>query len=653
MSEKSLRILVKPLARESICDTLAPLIVAHRARDASDHFRRHRARRAGMDIAAVTVSNTLRTRLPRPQLVAAAGIALLALGACSENRPFERESAGAQTRLAVPASLTPPIAVHGVAGAPTEWKLAERVAEALRSRDIPASAAMRSRSAYVLKGEMRPGAERNGRSRVEVVWNLYDGLGKKVGEVTQMAAVPGAAFKAPNEGVVEAMADAAAESIAPLVPSSSLQLADGVETGERRGNDRARIEERDRVTGVGKMPATTGVARNLLAAPKREVKVVHAPAKPAPRTAAANTAAPKSATPYSATPPAARYSATPPTPDRNAITAVGRYQGESALSRNLLRTGQDPAKPLPRPQRAAPPPPSQPAMREGLEAEESLSLSAVPEPASDTRRRGAPARAMPPQHAEAPVPRTDVAERPRQIAESPAPRREAAPERPAAPVQYAERPARGGYQFWIQVGSHKDEGIARAEWQKIQGAASSVVVSAGNRIQRADLGTRGVYYRIQIGPFASQGEAGQLCAQLRARSIECFLAPPERATASVRPPEEAPAKPAMTAPQPKPAAKPAEPKPVAKPADVKPVAKPAEPMPAAKAQNAKPLAKPAEAKPAPAEKPREAAAVPKKPEAEAPALPEQKPEARPPRNSSAEKPDAPLSTAPGLPGVLD
>jgi hypothetical protein len=587
-------------------------------------------------------------------LLAATGFALLALGACGENRPFERESAGAQTRLAVPASLTPPITVRGIDGAPAEWKLAERVAEALRSRDIPASAAMRSRSAYVLKGEMRSGAERNGRSRVEVVWNLYNGVGKKVGEVTQMAAVPGAAFKAPNEGVIVAMADAAAESIAPLVPSSSLQLADGTETGERKGNDRARIEERDRVTGVGKMPTTTGVARNLLVPPKRDPN-------PAPRaTATATATAPKAPPPaarHSATPPASRYSATPPAPpppgDKKAITAVGRYQGESALSRNLFRPEHDPSKPLPRPQRAAPQPPSQPAMREGPEVEESLSLSALPEPARDPRRRAAPARNTPPQHAEAPAPRTDVAERPRQIAESPAPRREAAPERPAAPVQYAERASRGNFHYWIQVGSHKDESIARAEWQKIQSGAQAVVANAGNRIQRADLGARGVYYRIQIGPFASQGEAGQFCARLRARTVECFLAPPERATASVRPPEEAPAKPSMTAPQPKAVAKPAEPKPVAKPAEVKPVAKPAEPKAAAKPLAAKPLAKPAEAKPAPAERPREAAAIPKNPEAEAPALPEQRPEPKRPRNASAEKPDAPLSTAPGLPGVLD
>jgi hypothetical protein len=98
------------------------------------------------------------------------------------------------------------------------------------------------------------------------------------------------------------------------------------------------------------------------------------------------------------------------------------------------------------------------------------------------------------------------------------------------------------------------------------------VANAGNRIQRADLGARGVYYRIQIGPFASQGEAGQFCAQLKARSVDCFLAPPEPATASVRPPEEAPRKAVAPAPPPKPAAKPAEPKPMAKPAEVKPVA---------------------------------------------------------------------------------
>src|SRR5258706_13426857 len=109
-------------------------------------------------------------RLSRPLAATAVLALLIATGACSENRPFERESAAAQAKLAVPSSLTPPISGQDVAGAPEEWKLAERVAEALRSRDIPASAATRSRSAYVLKGQLRQGVERNGRSRVEVAW---------------------------------------------------------------------------------------------------------------------------------------------------------------------------------------------------------------------------------------------------------------------------------------------------------------------------------------------------------------------------------------------------------------------------------------------------------------------------------------------------
>ena len=71
-------------------------------------------------------------RLGRPLAATAAHVALIATGACSENRPFERESAAAQAKLAVPSSLTPPISVQDVAGAPEEWKLAERVAEALR-----------------------------------------------------------------------------------------------------------------------------------------------------------------------------------------------------------------------------------------------------------------------------------------------------------------------------------------------------------------------------------------------------------------------------------------------------------------------------------------------------------------------------------------
>ncbi len=578
-----------------------------------------RARRAGSVSAAVNRLRTRRLRFAGPLFVAAGVSAVLATGACSENRPFERESAGAQTRLAVPTSMTPPISVRGIDGAPSEWKLSERVAEALRSRDIPASSALRSRSSYVLKGEMRQGVERNGRSRVEVVWSLYDGVGKKVGEVTQMAAVPGTAFKAPNEGVIEAMADAAAESIAPLVPSSSVQLADGTETGERRANERAKIEDRDRVTAVGKMKSESGVAKNLLEPPK---PVAKADVKVDGGSPSAKTA--RSA----ATPPASARTTPPATAatggDKKAITAVGRYEGASTLSRNLLRPDIDPSKPLPVPRRAAATEvPRQTASRDPGDAEESL--GAGPVPASEGGRRiadPAPLHRTP-----ADPPRRTQAPQLPQIAEIPAPRREVVLPRPQVqpaprvepPEQYAERAARTGYQYWIQVGANKDEAASRAQLEKLQGASQGLFANVGNRIQRADLGARGVYYRIQLGPFASAGEAGQFCAQLKTRQIDCFLAAPEATTAATQPTT--------------PAARPAAPPPQRKAAPApKPVAKPAESPPAPKADPPKPTE----------------TAAPKKPEPEAPTpLPEPKP------RDSAEKPDAPISTAPGLPGVLD
>ena len=100
--------------------------------------------------------------------VALIGAAALTNG-CGENRAFERESAQLQgSKLLVPTQLTPPIFVEPVAGAPSEWGLAEKMAEALRTRDIPASAKVAGRSSYILKGSVRDGrgAASPSRSRI-------------------------------------------------------------------------------------------------------------------------------------------------------------------------------------------------------------------------------------------------------------------------------------------------------------------------------------------------------------------------------------------------------------------------------------------------------------------------------------------------------
>jgi hypothetical protein len=42
-------------------------------------------------------------------------------------------------------------------------------------------------------------------------------------------------------------------------------------------------------------------------------------------------------------------------------------------------------------------------------------------------------------------------------------------------------------------------------------------------VKRADLGSKGIYYRAMVGPFGSSGEADQLCRDLKAAGGQCLI----------------------------------------------------------------------------------------------------------------------------------
>jgi cell division protein FtsN len=42
-------------------------------------------------------------------------------------------------------------------------------------------------------------------------------------------------------------------------------------------------------------------------------------------------------------------------------------------------------------------------------------------------------------------------------------------------------------------------------------------------IRRADLGSKGVYYRAMVGPFGSSAEASQLCQSLKSAGASCLI----------------------------------------------------------------------------------------------------------------------------------
>ncbi len=109
----------------------------------------------------------------------------------------------------------------------------------------------------------------------------------------------------------------------------------------------------------------------------------------------------------------------------------------------------------------------------------------------------------------------------------PAPPPEAAlPPAPAVPppVVAAALAAAGGYR--LQLGALRSEEAARQEWEKIRKANGDVLGNLTAAWPRADLGERGVYYRIQTAPLADGAAAERLCGELKRRNVACILVRP-------------------------------------------------------------------------------------------------------------------------------
>jgi hypothetical protein len=79
----------------------------------------------------------------------------------------------------------------------------------------------------------------------------------------------------------------------------------------------------------------------------------------------------------------------------------------------------------------------------------------------------------------------------------------------------------GGY--LVQVSSQRNEADAQASFRRLQGKFPSILGSRSPLVKRADLGTRGVYYRAMVGPFASSEEASRLCGSLKSAGGQCVV----------------------------------------------------------------------------------------------------------------------------------
>ena len=94
---------------------------------------------------------------------------------------------------------------------------------------------------------------------------------------------------------------------------------------------------------------------------------------------------------------------------------------------------------------------------------------------------------------------------------------------PSAPVPSKPPAAKTGGTR-LQLGSVRSEDAARQEWERIKRKNADLLGNISATPIRADLGDRGVYYRIQTGPFADLAAAERICSELKQRSIGCIIA---------------------------------------------------------------------------------------------------------------------------------
>jgi SPOR domain len=92
--------------------------------------------------------------------------------------------------------------------------------------------------------------------------------------------------------------------------------------------------------------------------------------------------------------------------------------------------------------------------------------------------------------------------------------------RTAAIPPSAEGAASG---FVVQLSSQKTESEAQSSFRSLQAKFPNELGSRQPIIRRADLGSKGVFYRTMIGPFASAQEASQFCATYKAAGGQCVV----------------------------------------------------------------------------------------------------------------------------------
>jgi tetratricopeptide (TPR) repeat protein len=74
----------------------------------------------------------------------------------------------------------------------------------------------------------------------------------------------------------------------------------------------------------------------------------------------------------------------------------------------------------------------------------------------------------------------------------------------------------------VQIASAASEDAAWSTWKKMK-ARNKSLSSQEAHVVRADLGKKGVFYRVRLGGYDDQKDAGKACAKLKSKGVNCFI----------------------------------------------------------------------------------------------------------------------------------
>ena len=138
-------------------------------------------------------------------------------------------------------------------------------------------------------------------------------------------------------------------------------------------------------------------------------------------------------------------------------------------------------------------------------------LAVPPEPTATAKPQFAPI----PRKPAPPVPSPAKAVEPRKALP---PAKSASAAKPAAA---ASANAAGGYQVQLVAVRSRDQ--AQASWGRLSKKHGDVLGGLKPNILRADLGAKGVIYRLRAGPAGNESNARAICASLAKRKVDCLV----------------------------------------------------------------------------------------------------------------------------------